>query len=519
MEDGWIEEILNAELESVPIHFHLGEIDAREEWVDEENYVPIFVHTKSYTQFSELDYLFMYGRRGIGKTSIIRMLEYDILNNNSKHFSFCSLVDADDAFTTLSSQLRGSPLINYPLRDLTILLKEKWKWVIEVAAMRSLVKQQDKVNGRFTSQITIINNYLENNGFLSNNEFEISKNKRLLLKIASVFSEELGKVDNETTKISSALFEIGKKIITPDFNDSRSALYTILKEMNSRCLVVADSIDAFPFEDVVYQGLFAGLIEACLDLSITSKKYGVFCKAAFPAEMETHLTPLNKGKVAAHRFFIRWNYADLVIMTAKRFKRMLYGEGEIDDPTEYEYLDDKNKALKYMYSIIPDRIESISGVMFDTMAYIIRHTQKKPRQLIQMLNTIISIAEYLNEKDAISDVVIREGIHIALNDLIAGTLNIYDQIYHRVPDLIRNALTNQKNHMTMSGLDVAIKGVKDLRKQLRILTNQLKTIMFAVGCIGKRLNIHELNNSDAVWVSQFEYQIKNRISFNLETYT
>ncbi len=209
----------------------------------------------------------------------------------------------------------------------------------------------------------------------------------------------------------------------------------------------------------------------------------------------------------------------MVIMTAKRFKRMLYGEGEIDDPTEYEYLDDKNKALKYMYSIIPDRIESISGVMFDTMAYIIRHTQKKPRQLIQMLNTIISISEYLNEKDAISDVVIREGIHIALNDLIAGTLNIYDQIYHRVPDLIRNALTNQKNHMTMSGQDVAIKGVKDLRKQLRILTNQLKTIMFAVGCIGKRLNIHELNNSDAVWVSQFEYQIKNRISFNLETYT
>ena len=170
MAEKWIEETFNAQLYGVSVRPHLGEVEARDEWADRDKYMPVFVHTNSYNRFSELDSLFMFGRRGTGKTSIIRMLQYDINSQKSSVFNFCSVVDSDETFTTLSSQLRGSPLVEYPHRDLAIILKNKWKWVIEVAAMRTLVMHQDRIDKEYREEVSQLRKYLEEKNLMSFDE-------------------------------------------------------------------------------------------------------------------------------------------------------------------------------------------------------------------------------------------------------------------------------------------------------------------------------------------------------------
>ena len=343
------------------------------------------------------------------------------------------------------------------------------------------------------------------------------ENHELLQNVADIIFEEMAKIESTVTKVGCAIAQATKRIISTDFKHARRHLYNILKNTRSRCLVVIDSIDAYPHDDRIYQALIAGLIEACLDLSIKSKRQGVLCKAAFPSEMEPYFAPLNSGKSTARSFFIRWNYADLVVMLAKRFRRMYDGN---EDPDEYNRLNDKAKALEYLYTILPEKTLSISNIEFDTMAYIIRHTQKKPRQLIHIMNTIVSISLQLKEPDhSISGDAVREGIHAGLGDMLKGTFNIYDQIFERSSEIIRNLLTNKKSHMTMPDLDAHIKDVKNLRKQLSMDTNLLKKLMFAIGCIGRRRSANNFgNNKHEIWLSEFEYQIKNRIAFNLDTH-
>jgi predicted Ser/Thr protein kinase len=64
---------------SVPKHF-FGQEDASAEWMDPKQSAALFFHTESYTEFKKRDCLYLFGRRGTGKTALIRMLDYESNN-------------------------------------------------------------------------------------------------------------------------------------------------------------------------------------------------------------------------------------------------------------------------------------------------------------------------------------------------------------------------------------------------------------------------------------------------------
>jgi len=66
-----------------------GESEAEVEWQKSaEDSATVFLHTDAYTQFSKPNVLFMFGRRGTGKTAILRMTKYCINKDIYPHYNF-----------------------------------------------------------------------------------------------------------------------------------------------------------------------------------------------------------------------------------------------------------------------------------------------------------------------------------------------------------------------------------------------------------------------------------------------
>ena len=109
-------------------------------------------------------------------------------------------------------------------------------------------------------------------------------------------------------------------------------------------------------------------------------------------------------------------------------------------------LDDYKQARNYLYKYLPKEIISNLGFPIDTMAYIIRHTQKTPRQLIEIFNVIFSIAKDkgLKYNELNSDLIV-SGVHARLDSLIKESLSVYDMVYEDSRNIVEKILSSEKN--------------------------------------------------------------------------
>jgi len=133
-----------------------GEEDAAIEWGENpENSANTFFHTKSYQSFQNEGALFLFGRRGTGKTAIMRMFDYEIKNNKISDYCCSYVVNQEDAYNDLAIQLRGSPLADLPENELAHFLIKKWHWVLMSSAMISVYRKYSEVDSENENLINI----------------------------------------------------------------------------------------------------------------------------------------------------------------------------------------------------------------------------------------------------------------------------------------------------------------------------------------------------------------------------
>jgi hypothetical protein len=81
-----------------------GQVDADTEWEDDKDKSSrLFVHTDSYEVFKDKSNLFMFGRRGSGKTALIKMFDFEI--NNGLHedrYNYSRIIYQEDTFFRLT---------------------------------------------------------------------------------------------------------------------------------------------------------------------------------------------------------------------------------------------------------------------------------------------------------------------------------------------------------------------------------------------------------------------------------
>lgn len=499
----WVTQFVDVIQQHITPKAFLGEEDATDEWAGKEKPINVFLHIDSYGVFKEEDSLFLFGRRGTGKTTLMQMLQYEVRKGELRNYAFAWIMSGDDPYSNLAIQMRTSPLSQLPPTELVYLLIKKWFWIFKTSAMAAVLEAHSEEPNK---DISTISSYLSKQNLIDVvNKFKIKPLERL----TDILVEELEAVEYVPTKVGAALAKITKRLFTPDFNDAEAALCRVLKE-KGKCLVMVDAIEQYQLNDDISKSIVTALIEATRQMYTHRENTYIVVKVAFPSEIYPHLSSLNQEKVERKNIFILWRYRDLVSLLAKRYRQMLFKDKEL---SAYEKLEKFDNALGFLYQYLPKQVKTKSGIYLDTLAYIIRHTQKKPRQVILLMNVILTLSESQKiDFKKITEKSIVDGTHARLDILVKGALDMYEQIYPDAEQLVKHTLTRANSYFDSSSLDILLKETSSLRKKRNLSREDVKRLFLETGVIGIKGEEHRLTDPYKLWEALFEYQVKGTLA-------
>lgn len=500
-----MKEFLSFDTYDITPKMYLGEMDALHEWSQVGHPEKVFVHTDSYKNICTKNILFLVGRRGTGKTAIINMLDYEVNKSINTTYSHSLIINRIDEYNPLKMLIRNDS-IDLEKNDLISDFKDKWRWIITVSSMYTILKD-DRIS---TSEKKEIHNYL------SQKEIIFQKGQAFLpfKYIINSILQDIRK--NSSQNLGVTLTSVNQELYCTEYYNAECELINILTTRNLNSLILIDSIESYQLNDYVSEAAILGLIEALLDLYNDKSKH-IYAKLALPSEIIPHLKTRNWGKISDKLNFIRWSYKDLVIFLAKRFA-MVSDNSLIN--SEILKFDLYSYSRSFLYTKFPEKINSYTEMEIDTLAYIISHTQKKPRQVMYLVNVILTLAEKNNISfDSLTENCVKIGIHINLETLVKESLEVYDQIYPNAISIVRKILTSSNVIFNYGALDSKVASANSILKTSTIsLTKEdVKDLLIHSGTIGITSSTHIVNSNKAFKLSNFEYQMKESLVANNNT--
>lgn len=496
----------------------LGEESGDAEWERQRKPVDVFLHTSSYETFKKPYTLFLFGKRGTGKTSLIRMLQWETREGEPTDYSCAWTLDQDDAYTLLAHQIRSTALADLPDNELVRILQDQWEWILTVSAMHAVLWQtqmRDAAPGQ-ESDIRTIEKYLRSIDLSLDEDGGVFDARSPVETVLDLVLAEAQKVQLEGAQYAAAVVRLFRGLATPDYRDARTAMRRVLSFMGRPALVTIDSLDDYNLEDKVARCVAAAAMESALKFYNRSETSRVRVKIAFPSEIFPKLPVVNAGKANTKSLFIHWRYGDLVSLLAKRYAaNVLEGEDDVDLRT----LDDTAAARNFLYGYMPRKIRTHGEVEFDTLAYLLRHTHKKPREVIVLMNVILSLAR----RDEVSwrqltPEVIKNGTHARLDLLVSGALDAMKHAYGDLArEIVSKTLTGAPNHFDESTLDRQLGGAAALRKKANLESQDCKRLLIEAGAIGCVVQRGQMRDGHEIWECTFQYQVPDRLTLNRHT--
>ncbi len=490
-----------------------GDADAKIEWVhDLSQSYHTFVHTESYDIFKEKSALFILGRRGTGKTAMMRMLDYEISKNKNLSYSYSKIILQEEIFPKLTSSIRGEAFSNSSRDELRDMIKDKWDWIISTSAMIAVCRKE-VVNGSSSESLKKVYKFLDSQNLLPDeHDFDLESP---LLIAWNTLENELNQIDYNPVKVTLAVTRTMRGLFTPTFKEARKELMTFLSQTVRNVIILIDSKETYKYDDEKSDVVVSALMEAVLDVYARAPKTRIYAKVAFPSEMYPHFTTENKGKTVGKTHFIMWRYKDIISLIAKRYYNMLHESGVPNGKYGFRELDDFKKAKNFLSEIFPLRIETFSGISFDTMSYIIGHTQKKPRQIIQMFNILLTLAKKNNIPiNNVSEICIKEGVNIKLEVLTEEAYDIYKDIFPDADKIIMKTFKNSINILKLNDIHLKLKESSDLIKRNNMDRERATRLFLECGIIGVLKSEEALLEKKSLIKAKFEYQIKDVITIN-----
>ncbi len=295
-------------------------------------------------------------------------------------------------------------------------------------------------------------------------------------------------------------------------------------------LVLVDTMEDYDFNDLDSIVIVKTLMN--YTFKCFSEDSFISIKIALPSELYSALRGQIPAKQIGNTVFIEWKYRDLVKFIAMRCFYLVTEskwahifncsiDGRLYDNISNDYYE----AKRFLLNFLPETCSASINLSFDTLSYIIRHTQKKPRQLMVVFESIMhrvivsgNINYYkIHEKE------LKKQIHYVQETLISDSLNMYSNTYPGIGEICARILSNRKYTMTDNELDDYIRNA-DLGTD-KVSKNVIKRILIESGIIGTvdDSNIHFVNRNNS-WFKNpnvikivpalYEYQVKGRLIYN-----
>ena len=479
----------------------LGDIDANNEWIDPAAAEANYINIDSYEQFLSSECIFLVGRYGSGKTSMLNKLKYSIIRKQNKEFNHALMIETKDHIAELGYALRTSATAEYTYSEAVRLAIREWEKTINILIMKVLY---DKYSSCSLPKTDNIKSYLTEQGLLS---AHFSTDDLL-----AVLTSALAKVENPLVQGAISLANHVEKYKTPMYSVAKKEAESILKQYG-KLIVLIDSIEKYEFNDRITFAVINALVDLCEKYHRTNR-YIQF-KMALPSELIPRLLSLNPEKFSNEAVYIRWSHDDLKKLVSVRLYRYLHQINKNDRI-------DNNEALDCFDAYYEEQCMTRCGFKFPTFSYCMSHTLKEPRHILAIFNAWIYYEKKYDQRPRMG--LIEKAIDNNAPSRVEGALTIYNNMYDNIIDIFEKTFRNRKYCFSNSDFDSWLAGCSKLRGNLE--AEELKKCFISSGLVGTMIDLHNIKPGDSflsvdrpIRIKEviFEYQIKHCLPYNSET--
>lgn len=538
----------------------LGDVSAKNEWEKPNRARNTFIHLKAYEHFTNEDQLLLLGRTGSGKSAIIYSMIDDIKNNRIKKYSDVIQIDERESCEKLAELCYDIDVDRFDATNkITKAIVMAIYTEVMIYCFVNFEYERDKLRNTIK--------------YLLSKKFIRTKANNLLNVLDNLTSEEISNQLNDICKnnVAKSVLDITKilaktfKLVKCDKNtavkedvDYENAFKEInvfLRQKEKKILVLLDSFDEYKINDKAFVVAIRSLILACFDVHTLSSSSNVFFKMALASEIYTRVLIHLPAKNQKNTVVIIWSFRDLMKCIALRMVSWYHDESAMHKEKAYLF----NFMSKYKISDLQDTkvpytlIEEIllnflpkicitnSNYTYLTLAFISRHTMKKPREILQIFNALIdriiheeNPAFFLDNK---GNSKIKDTVHSLQNDFITQTLSLYRIFIPNIEDYIFTLLSGRKFIFSIHEDNFEDK-LKEVNAMVHKDTDgneylsyfdkiDIMRIVFETGLLGRVSRVRTIDVKTHVQFGTdkpikiidalFEYQFKGKLQKNTDT--
>ena len=305
------------------------------------------------------------------------------------------------------------------------------------------------------------------------------------------------------------------------FEEAAAAAREVLRSAVSRKLyVVVDNLEELHIKLQDYREVVTALFRVASRQQAAGQESELpfRIRFAFPAELLEHLQGLtaNAEKDFQDQVIIRWSAAELIVIAGNRLRTFL----DLRFPAAPRALGlraQHNPASKVdaeatLRAVLPREITNGLGGPEDTVAYLLRHTQLLPRQLIMILNQIMRrVVSDLDAEDVpvatAANVV--AGVHDAEGNLVTGILGTYAHDYSQIGPALRLLKDRIGMVEPVSNLH-QIYNAAGIQHRLQLDFGEFLDAALAIGAFGIQMDMVSDWNARYV-VGEFSYTLVDEV--------
>ena len=505
--------------QSIPLDETFGAVDA---WTEKPLLEKVFVKTKQSVQLTQKNEYFLFGRRGSGKSAIA--IELQKFKENTYFSTIQGEVQTYGTFLNSIEKLEsGTDEVKSKL-DIETYATCLWIYYINVIFMNAILNESE-IKEKFP------NEYLKIDDYLSEKDLKYKEPGWLIYTIHLACLKKAGDNHdyNETLSFINHLINDHEYI-------SLLELFPVLLQ-DKQLYVVFDSLDSYRIYSSYIKKTLKGIIKSITYLMGQRYHCRSSIKMLMPAEIYDEIADKAFAKVYDQSKFLRWHSGSLFLLLALRHLNFV-NENRYIDENDFlnfkKYLDilrdgkkvglkifsEKDVREKYWYEnrFLPSKITNKYGVKEDTLAYILRHTHRRPRDLIIIFKSIVSLAVQRNEMPFISESTIREGIHeeSTLETIVNDLLSPYKDFYLGIADMAKTMFFGKPRVMTGDQLQKFSRSLYDLGKKMDDFErNNFISFLLRAGIVGY-VKYQEIRDSNKMGFcpTYYEYLMQGNLPFS-----
>jgi hypothetical protein len=206
-----------------------------------------------------------------------------------------------------------------------------------------------------------------------------------------------------------------------------------------RVAIAVDSLEEAPVQSQAMIAVAGALLLASMRSGV-SMHPNIHVKCLVPTELWLYLAAKVPGVGKFTPFEIRWSVDDLIRLVGLRYNDFLAefdrSKAVLPGPNPTSVIDVRFKVWDQFF---PKRAEGPSGFLEDVVTLMMRHTQLRPRQLIQLCNMIAS----KSRARSFNPNHIKAGIQECLEELTNEVFAAYSRIYKDADVALQRYLRNR----------------------------------------------------------------------------